>query len=92
MQSFEVIVNRETYKIIQNNPDDSDTFSVINYTMCHIVKRNISGKWEPVEHRFGTEDLPLQEIGDAIDRYFNTLLRNELPSKAKNKAQLSNDD
>ena len=72
MESFEIMVNQETYKITRSRSDQNDDFfSVFNYAMCHIIKRNADGKWEKIEHRFGSEHLPLTEIGEAIDKYYN---------------------
>ena len=70
MESFEITVKKETYKITRNAPGE-DIFSVFNHAMCHVIKRNVAGKWEAVTHRFGTEYLPLKEIGAAIDKYFS---------------------
>jgi hypothetical protein len=82
MESFEVIVNAETYRIICNNPDNC-TFSVFNYATCHVIKRNEAGIWNAVEHRFGTDNLPLKEIGKAIDKYHKLLTRKEGIAKFK---------
>ena len=74
MEAFEVIVNAETYRIICNNPEDC-TFSVFNYNTFHIIKSD-SGIWKAVEHRFGTDLLPLHEIGAAIDDHHKKLTNN----------------
>jgi hypothetical protein len=72
MESFEIIIKKETYKITRSSSENiDDFFNVFNYTMCHIIKRNAYGKWEKVKHRFGSEYLPLKEIGEAIDKYYN---------------------
>ena len=67
MESFEIKIKDQSYKIIRLTPDDY-TFSVFNYTTCHIIKKNDSGQWEGIKHRFGLEFLPLTEIGNAIDQ------------------------
>jgi len=71
MDSFEVTVSEETFKVVRNNPDNY-TFGVFNYSTFHIIKKNYWGTWELVEHRFGTTSIPLNEIGKAIDEYYNT--------------------
>jgi hypothetical protein len=89
MDSFEIIVKKETYKIIRSSLDDNDVFIVFNYAMCHVIKQNADGKWEAVEHRFGKDQLPVKEIGKAIDIHFSLQPRNGWPN---NKAQFSNED
>lgn len=79
MESFEIIINNENFKIIRNKPEGK-TFSVFNYATCHIIKKNDLGEWKTVEHRFGADNLPLNDIGDAIDRHYNTLLVNSYRS------------
>ena len=70
MESFEAIVKEETYKIICNIPYNQ-TFSVFNYATCHVIKKSDSGIWKAIEHRFGRDNLPLNEIGEAIERYYS---------------------
>lgn len=69
MENFDITINEESFKISQNDSDNQN-FSVFNHTTCHIIHKNNSGKWEAVKHRFGTDTLPLQEIGEAIDKYY----------------------
>jgi hypothetical protein len=73
MESIEILIKDETFRIIRNS-DDNNTFSVFNYATCHIIKKNDFGIWKAVEHRFGTDTLPLDEIGDAIDKHYDTSL------------------
>jgi hypothetical protein len=70
MGSFEIIIKQETY-LIAPNSSDNYSFIVFNHTTCHIIKKNENGFWEAIQHRFGTEHLPLIEIGHAIDKYYN---------------------
>ncbi len=72
MDSIEIIINKETFRIIRDN-SDNHTFSVFNYATCHIIKKNTFGIWKTVEHRFGTDSLPLDEIGEAIDKHYTSL-------------------
>ncbi|CAN5128444.1 hypothetical protein BH09BAC6_BH09BAC6_10950 [soil metagenome] len=69
METFEIIINQESFKISRKNTDNQ-VFNIFNHTTCHIIKKNRSGKWEKVVHRFGSDILPLKEIGEAIDRYY----------------------
>lgn len=69
MESFEIIIKEETFRIIRNIPDKY-TFSVFNHATCHIIKKNDFGIWKAVEHRFGADSLPLDEIGEAIEKYY----------------------
>jgi hypothetical protein len=66
MESFEVIVKGEYYKIVRFTAFEQ-VFSVINYATCHIIRKNENGEWVTIEHRFGKENPPLREIGRAID-------------------------
>jgi hypothetical protein len=70
MEYFEINIKDETYKIIPNNPYNY-SFSVFNYATCHTIERNSSGMWKDVEHRFGMEDIPLNELGEAIDKHYS---------------------
>ncbi|TWJ04501.1 hypothetical protein JN11_00210 [Mucilaginibacter frigoritolerans] len=70
MESFEVIIKKEMFKIIRSY-EDSQAFNVFNHTTFHTIKRNDFGIWVEVEHRFGTERFPLDEIGDAIDQHYD---------------------
>jgi len=84
MESFEVIIKEEQFRIIRNSLDNS-TFSVFNYATCHIIKKNELGKWNAIEHRFGTDTLPMNEIGEAIDSYYNSwqIKAGEMPGTTK---------
>jgi hypothetical protein len=66
MESFEVKVKEENYKIVRFSAFES-VFSVFNYATCHIIKKNENGRWVSIEHRFGKEHIPLHEIGRVID-------------------------
>lgn len=93
MESFEIIIKKETYKIIRSSSDNNDDFfSVFNYATCHVIKRNVYGKWEPVKHRFGMEYLPLKEVGEAIDKHYSLQQQDKWPLKGKSKTQFSNED
>jgi hypothetical protein len=69
MESFEIIINDEIYVIVHNGPE-MYTFTVFNYATCHVMKKCDSGKWEAIEHRFGIDYLPLNELGEAIDQHY----------------------
>jgi hypothetical protein len=69
MEAFEVVIKQETYRVIRNSGDNY-TFSVFNYATCHVIGKNDFGVWKTVEHRFGAENLPLDEIGDAIEMHY----------------------
>jgi hypothetical protein len=69
MESFEIIGNQEKYKIVRFTAFET-VFSVFNYSTCHIIKKNETGKWIAIEHRFGREHIPLNEIGQVIDSRF----------------------
>lgn len=72
MEAFEVTVKKQSYKIIRDSYNDG-TFNVFNHNTCHIIRKNNWEVWECVEHRFGAGDLPVSEIGDAIDNHYNFL-------------------
>jgi hypothetical protein len=69
METFEVTVKRESYRVSRNNSHDY-SFSVFNYATCHVMKKNEYGVWERVEHKFGKESLPITEIGNEIDKHY----------------------
>jgi len=69
MRAIEVIIKDQTYRIIRNDADN-DTFSVFNYATCHIIAKNNFGIWKRVQHLFGTEIIPIDEIGDIIDKEY----------------------
>ncbi|MDR3694440.1 hypothetical protein [Mucilaginibacter sp.] len=71
METFEVNTQNESFKVSRNNPGNS--FSVFNYATFHVIKKNDFGVWREVEHRFGKENIPIDEIGDAIDRYYDMI-------------------
>jgi hypothetical protein len=70
MESFEIIIKEETYTIARDSSDKC-SFIVFNHATCHILKKNENGFWEAVQHRFGAEHLPLNEIGHAIDSHYS---------------------
>jgi hypothetical protein len=69
MEAIELEIKGESYRIIRNS-QDSYAFSVFNYATCHIIKKNDFGIWKAIEHRFGTDNLPIDEIGEAIDKHY----------------------
>jgi hypothetical protein len=69
MTAIEVIIKEQTYRIIRNGADNY-TFSVFNYATCHIITKNDFGIWKRVRHLFGTEIIPIDEIGDIIDKEY----------------------
>lgn len=69
MSTIEVIIKDQTYRIICNDADNY-TFSVFNYATCHIITKNNFGIWKRVRHLFGTEIIPIDEIGDLIDKEY----------------------
>lgn len=73
MESFEVTIKNESFKIIRKL-ENSQLFNVFNYATCHVIKKIDYGVWIEVEHRFGTDKFPLIEIGDAIDKHYNNLV------------------
>jgi hypothetical protein len=66
---MEIIIKEEAFRVIRSS-SDNNTFSVFNYATYHIIKKNNFGIWKTVEHRFGTDSLPLDEIGEAIDKHY----------------------
>jgi hypothetical protein len=72
METFEVIVKDNPYKIIRD-PDHRELFSVFNHATFYTIRKGIFGNWELVAHRFGPDELPIEEIGDEIDRYYDYL-------------------
>jgi hypothetical protein len=66
MSAIEVIIRDQTFRILRNNADNY-TFSVFNYATCHIIAKNDFGIWKRVQHLFGTEIIPIDEIGQIID-------------------------
>jgi hypothetical protein len=65
MESFEIIVKKQSYKVIRD-VNDLELFNVFNHASRYIVKKNSFGIWEQVEHRFGAEGLSIDDVGDAI--------------------------
>jgi hypothetical protein len=72
MEYFEIKIKDDTYKIIPNDSFKC-SFSVFNYATCHTIESNSSGSWKDIEHRFGVEGIPLNELGEAIDRHYSLL-------------------
>ncbi|SHN11203.1 hypothetical protein [Mucilaginibacter sp. OK098] len=77
MSAIEVIIKEQTYRIIRNDADNY-TFSVFNYATCHIITKNDFGIWKRVQHLFGTEIIPIDEIGDIIDNEYTPWPANEV--------------
>ncbi|WP_428328945.1 hypothetical protein [Mucilaginibacter sp.] len=71
MKTIEIKIKNETFKVIPTE-GDGFIFSVFNHTTFHIIKKNDFGIWTTVEHRFGAETLPIDEIGEAIDNYYTS--------------------
>jgi len=69
MDSLELVIKGESYKVIRDKAR-RDMYSVFNHVMCHTIKKKENGEWEAVEHRFGTEYLPLNEIGYELDKHY----------------------
>lgn len=67
MSAIEIIIRDQTFRILRNNADNN-TFSVFNYATCHIIAKNDYGIWKRVQHLFGTEIIPIDEIGEIIDK------------------------
>ena len=72
MESFEIIIDKEKFKVIRHSPSQYN-FSVFNYATFHTVKKNETGQWVSFEHRFGDENIPLLEIGNAIDKHYGEI-------------------
>jgi len=82
MRAIEITVKDQAFRIIRNSADNF-TFSVFNYTTCHIITKNNLGMWKRVQHLFGTEIIPLDEIGDIIDTQLTPWPYNDAPSPAR---------
>lgn len=82
MRAIEIIVKDQTFRIIRNSADSS-TFSVFNYTTCHIITKNNLGIWKRVQHLFGAEIIPLDEIGDIIDTQLTPWPHNDTSQSAR---------
>ena len=72
METFEVIVKDQPYKVIRDNTN-FELFNVFNHAIYYIIKKNNFGVWEKVEHRFGPGEFPVDAVGDQIDRYYDYL-------------------
>jgi len=72
METFEVIVKKQSYKVIRDDLHH-ELFNVFNHAIYYIVKKNSFGIWEKIEHRFGPAEFPIDEIGDQIDKYYDYL-------------------
>ena len=70
MESFELIVKDQSYKIIRDG-NNFEWFNVFNHSTRYIIKRNEMGIWVLVKHCFGDDGLPIIEVGNAIDSYYN---------------------
>ncbi|MBB3059010.1 hypothetical protein [Mucilaginibacter gotjawali] len=71
METFEVNIQNESFKVSKNTPGNS--FSVFNHATFHVIKKNDFGVWRAIQHRFGKENIPIDEIGDAIDSYYDMI-------------------
>jgi hypothetical protein len=69
METFDLNIKNEPYKVSKNEKENS--YSVFNHSTFHVIKKNDFGLWHSVEHRFGKELIPVDEIGDAIDEHYN---------------------
>ena len=69
MESFEVNVNNVSFRII-SNCGEYPSFSVFNHATCHVIMKNDYGEWVAIQHRFGADNLPLFDIGEAIENYY----------------------
>jgi len=87
MKAIEVIIKGETYRIIRNSTDDY-TYSIFNYATCHIITKNDFGIWKRVQHLFGTEIIPIDEIGDIIDKQYTPWPVIETQAPLRKKAEL----
>lgn len=81
METFEITINTETFRVTRNS-HESYTFSVFNHKTCHIIHKNNLSQWIKIEHRFGAEDFPLPEVGNAIDKHYTPRPRKAIPAKA----------
>ena len=70
METFDINIAGETYKVTRTSPDN--TYSVFNHATFHTIHKNDFGLWRSIEHRFGKEDIPIYEIGDAIEQHHAT--------------------
>jgi hypothetical protein len=68
MDAFEIIVEDQQYKVIPATR--SGSFNVFNHATFFIIRKNDLSSWEKVEHRFGSDGLPISLVGDAIDSYY----------------------
>jgi hypothetical protein len=71
MDAFEIVIKEDVFKITRNKPENY--FNVFNHTTFHIIRKNDFGVWQSLQHRFGKEIIPIQEIGAEIDRYYAPL-------------------
>ena len=72
METFEIIVKDQAYKVIRDE-HQGELFSVFNHTTFYIIKKNDFGGWEIVEHRFGWHGLQITGAGNEIDKYYDYL-------------------
>ena len=63
---------------------DNTIFSVFNHATCYIIKKLNNGGWRAIEHRFGADGLPVKEIGEAIDNFYQSwqIPSGEIPGAA----------
>jgi hypothetical protein len=79
MEAFEIIVKKQSYKVIRNS-DHLELFNVFNHAIYYIIKKNTFGVWEKVDHRFGPDDFAIDEVGDQIDKYYDYLAQDSTVS------------
>jgi hypothetical protein len=72
MEAFEILVKKQSYKVIRDS-HHHELFNVFNHAIYYIVKKNRFGIWEKIEHRFGPDEFPIDEIGEQIDQYYDYL-------------------
>ncbi|MDB5006408.1 MAG: hypothetical protein JWP45_801 [Mucilaginibacter sp.] len=69
MEIFEVKIKEDTFKISRDNPE-CYKFSVFNHATFHVIQKNDFGIWKDVGHRYGSEHIPIDEIGEAIENHY----------------------
>ena len=72
MESFELNINSECFKI-RRDKFLNNKFNVFNHTTFHVIRKNEFGQWQSIEHRFGKDNLPISQIGYAIDQILENL-------------------
>ena len=88
MKAIEIIIKDQAFRIIPNSTDNY-TFSVFNYATCHIITKNDFGMWKRVKHLFGTEVIPIDEIGEIIDKQYPPWPITDLYNSVKKKVEFN---